>query len=127
MIEQCSGFRQNMWLLTEQQKRAKIIVPFHKLMQIEMQFLICNKTTLEEISVPLPPQDHTIVHFSRCFVFAPCLSFLRGCLVQLPTGCSFSRSQKANQRGLDRPTASPKASFCPVQFSQQGGGCFHRL
>jgi len=47
-----------------------------------------------------------------------------GCLVQLPTGCSFSRSQKAKQRGLDRPTASPKASFCPVQFSQQGEAAF---
>ena len=67
-----------MWLLTEQQKRAKIIVPFHKLMRIEMQFLICNKTTLKEISVPLPPQYHTIVYFSRCFVLAPSLSFLNG-------------------------------------------------
>ena len=52
---------------------------------------------------------------------------LRGCLVQLPTGCSFFRSQKANQRVAKVVLNCTKASFWVVHFSQQGEGCFHRL
>jgi hypothetical protein len=82
-----------MWLLTEQQKWAKIIVPFHKLVQIEMHFLICNKTMVKEICVPLPrAQEHAIVHFSRCFVFSPRLSFLND--IDFPS--SFTNAREGN-------------------------------
>jgi hypothetical protein len=68
-------------------KRVKIIVLFHKLMQIEMQFLICNKTMLKEINLPLT-RSH------NC-------SFLKVLCTQMP-GKKISNPNYSKTKGTER-------------------------